>query len=247
MISNPRSVLLGTVVALCRYPVKSMQAEPLDAAELFWTGLHGDRQYAFVKAANTSAFPWLTARDLPGLVLHRARYADPADPRRTRVQVAAPDGSAFDLTDSRLAARLAEAADGPVRLMQVGRGAYDAMPVSVMTTTTADAIGHAHGAAVGLGRFRANIVIRPDDPAATDADWAGRTLLFGDDAAPPGVRLDWAIPRCAMVAIDPGTAAKDAGVLRTVVQRFGNRVGMYCAVQAPGTIRMGDRVRWAGL
>ena len=223
-----------------------MQAEPLEAAELFWTGLHGDRQYAFVRTANTSAFPWLTARDLPGLVLHSARYADPADPRRARVQVAAPDGTVFDLADPALAARLAEAAGGPVRLMQVGRGAYDAMPVSVMTTTTADAITQAHGAAVGLARFRANIVIQPDDPAATDADWAGRTLLFGDGAAPPGVRLDWAIPRCAMVAIDPDTAAKDLTVLRIVVQRFGNRVGMYCAVQAPGTIRMGDRVRWTG-
>ncbi len=238
--------MLGTVVALCRYPVKSMQAEPLEAAELFWTGLHGDRQYAFVKTANTSAFPWLTARDVPGLVLHRARYADPAEPRRARVQVAAPDGMVFDLADPALAARLAEAAGGAVRLMQVGRGAYDAMPVSVMTTTTADVITQAHGASVGLARFRANIVIQPDDPAATDADWAGRTLLFGDGAAPPGVRLDWAIPRCAMVAIDPDTAVKDPGVLRTVVQRFGNRVGMYCAVQVPGTIRMGDRVRWTG-
>ncbi len=246
MIQDRRPAQLGTVTALCRYPVKSMQAEPLEAAELFWTGLHGDRQYAFVKATNTSAFPWLTARDVPGLVLHRARYADPADPRRARVQVAAPDGTAFDLADPALAARLAEAADTPVRLMQVGRGAYDAMPVSVLTTTTAEAIAQAHGAAIGLGRFRANIVIRPDDPAATDADWAGRTLLFGDDAAPPAIRLDWAIPRCAMVAIDPGTAAKDASVLRTVVQRFGNRVGMYCAVQAPGLIRLDDRVRWAG-
>ena len=246
MIPDPRSAVLGRVAALCRYPVKSMQAEPLSSAELFWTGLHGDRQYAFVKAANTSAFPWLTARDVPGLVLHRARYADPADPRRARVQVDAPDGTRFDLADPALAAGLAAAAGAPVRLMQVGRGAYDAMPVSVITTTTGDAVAQAHGTAVGLGRFRANIVIRPDDPAATDADWAGRTLLFGEDAAPPGVRLDWAIPRCAMVAIDPGTAAKDAGILRTVVQRFGNRVGMYCAVQSPGTIRVGDRVRWAG-
>ncbi len=237
---------IGTVIALNRYPVKSMQAEPLDTAELFWTGLHGDRQFAFVKADNTSAFPWLTARDLPALVLHRARYADPDDPRCTRVQVTAPDGTAFDLADPALSGRLSEAAGHPLHLIQTGRGTYDAMPVSVLATTTADAVGQAHGAPVGLDRFRANVIIKPDDPASTDADWCGRTLLFGDGPEAPGLSLDWAIPRCAMVAIDAATAAKDPAVLRTVVQRFGNRIGTYCAVYRPGVLRVGDRVRLAG-
>ncbi len=242
---TPEPAVFGTVAALNRYPVKSMQAEPLEAAELFWTGLHGDRQYAFVKTGNTSAFPWFTGRDLPALVLHRARYADPADPRRARVQVLAPDGAAFDLADPALAARLADPAGGPVRLLQTARGAYDAMPVSVLATTAADAIGQAHGAPVGLDRFRANVIIQPDHPAGADADWLGRTLLFGDGPDAPGLRLDWAIPRCAMVAINAATGAKDPAVLRTVVQRFGNRVGTYCAVHRPGTIRVGDRVRLA--
>lgn len=241
MIADPNA--LGTVAALFRYPVKSMQAEPLAAAELYWTGLHGDRQYAFVKSDNTSAFPWLTGRDLPDLVLHRARYADPCDPRRARVQVGAPDGAVFDLADPALADRLARAAGHPVHLMQTGRGAYDAMPVSVLTTTTADAIARVHGAPVGPARFRANIIIQPDDPAATDAGWCGQTLLFGDGPDAPGLRPDWMIPRCAMVAINSDTAARDPSVLRTVVQGFANRVGTYCAVKRPGTIRVGDRVR----
>ena len=67
----------GVVVSIARYPVKSMGPEPLEEAELHWTWLHGDRQYAFVKAADTSDFPWLTARDLPSLVRFTARYADP--------------------------------------------------------------------------------------------------------------------------------------------------------------------------
>ena len=240
---RPDPAALGTVVALNRYPVKSMQAELLQAAELFWTGLHGDRQYAFVKADNTSAFPWLTGRDVPELVLHRAHYADPDDPRRARVQVTAPDGTVFDLADPALDARLAAAAGHPVRLLQTARGAHDAMPVSVLATTTADAVGHAHGTPVGLARFRANVVVKPDDPDATDAGWCGQTLLFGDDPDAPGLRLDWAVPRCAMVAINAETAARDPAVLRTVVRAFGNRVGMYCAVHRPGVIRVGDRVR----
>lgn len=238
-----RRPVLGRVVALRRYPVKSMRAEPMDAAALHWTGLHGDRQYAFCRADDRSDFPWLTGRQVPSLVLHAARYSDPGDPRLARVRVAAPDGADHAVDDPDLAQRLSEAAGVPVRLLRLGRGAFDAMPVSVITTTAGDAISRAHGAPVTLDRFRANLVIRPDDPAVTERDWLGRALALGDDPEPPVLRLDWPIPRCAMIAIDPETAARDAGVLRTVVQRFANEAGVYCAVQAPGRIRVGDRVR----
>ena len=46
------------------------------------------------------------------------------------------------------------------------------------------------------------------------------------------------------MAIDSETAIRDASVLRTIVQQFGNKVGAHCAVQAPGRIRAGDRVRF---
>ncbi len=242
MTLNIARTSIGTVVAIRRYPVKSMGAEPLDAAELHWTGLHGDRQYAFCRATDSSDFPWLTARIVPEMLLHSARYADPLQPRRTRLNIVAPDGAEHDITDPALLAKLTEAAGMPVRLLRLGRGAFDAMPVSVMTTTTGDAVTRAHGAPVALERFRANLVIHPDDPAASERDWLGRTLTFGDGPDPPGLRLDLPIPRCAMVGIDPATACRDPAIVRTVVQRFGNKVGAYGTVQAPGMIRVGDRV-----
>lgn len=232
----------GTIVTIRRYPVKSMQAEPMDAAALHWTGLQGDRQYAFCRASDTSDFPWVTGREVPSLVLYAARYSDPGEPRRARVCVTAPDRTEFDVTDPALAERLADAANAPVRLLRLGRGAFDAMPLSMLATTTGEAVSQAHGSPVALDRFRANLVIRPDDPAVTERNWLGHALTFGNAPEPPVLRLDWPIPRCAMVAIDPVTAARDASVLRTVVQRFRNEVGAYCAVQAPGIVRVGDRV-----
>jgi uncharacterized protein YcbX len=40
------TVEIGHVEAIFRYPVKSMAGEPLEAAELGWHGLEGDRRLA---------------------------------------------------------------------------------------------------------------------------------------------------------------------------------------------------------
>lgn len=42
---------IGSVAALWRYPVKSMQGEELDAAEISARGVLGDRAYAIVDRA----------------------------------------------------------------------------------------------------------------------------------------------------------------------------------------------------
>lgn len=232
----------GVVVSISRYPVKSMGPEPLDVAELHWTWMHGDRQYAFIRAGNTSDFPWLTARDLPNLVRFSADYVNPGNPRHSKLIVTDPEGAEFDIRDPKLAARLADEAGIPIRLLRLGRGGFDAMPVSILTTTTAAAVERVHGAPVTVGRFRANIVIRPDDPAVVEQDWMGRSLQFGAEPDAARLHVDWATPRCAMVGIDPTTGERDPGITRTVAQRFQNRVGAYCAIQAPGTIHVGDRV-----
>src|SRR3954451_9434855 len=71
----------ATVAAIYRYPVKAMAGESLTAAELRWHGLEGDRRYAFVQSDHTGDFPWLTIRELPGMMLYRPRAAaDPEDP-----------------------------------------------------------------------------------------------------------------------------------------------------------------------
>src|SRR6185503_8788235 len=127
---------VGTVAVLYRYPVKSMQGEALQSVELCWTGLSGDRQYAFYRSADKSQFPWHTGREVPDLVRHAARYADPADPRKSPLQVTAPDGASFDIASEALRARLSQAAGEELGLMQVGRGTFDSGAVSVLTTAT---------------------------------------------------------------------------------------------------------------
>ncbi len=230
---------VGTVVAINRYPVKSMAGEQLSQADLRWHGIDGDRQYAFVRTADTSRFPWLSARDLSELVLYRAAFGDRADPRRSGVDVLAPDDERYPLGAPALLARLAGDAGAALALLQMGRGLYDAMPVSVITTATHAALDAAHKAAIDPARFRTNIIIDSD---AREGDWQACQLVFGDRDNPPRLLGSTPIPRCALITIDPATAVRDASILRTVAQDFDNRVGLYCAPAATGTIHIGDRV-----
>ncbi|MGI4801485.1 MAG: MOSC domain-containing protein [Janthinobacterium lividum] len=234
---------VGVVASIARYPVKSVQAELLETAALHWTWLHGDRQYAFVKEADTSAFPWLTARDMPELVRFTARYERPDDPVHSAVIVTDPRGTVFDVRSPMLAELLSETTGAKVRLLRLGRGCFDAMAISMLTTTMAATIEQAHGAPVASERFRANLVIRRDEPASTEPAWVGRSIAVGTEGA--CLDVGWEIPRCAMVAIDPDTGARDPTIVRTVAQRFGNRAGVYCSVRQPGVIHVGDAVAHA--
>jgi len=46
-----------------------------------------------------------------------------------------------------------------------------------------------------------------------------------------------------MITLDPDSAAKDLSILRRVVENFDNLVGVYGAIEATGSIEIGDRVR----
>jgi uncharacterized protein YcbX len=231
--------IVGHVTGLCRFPVKSMAGEPLERAEIDWQGVEGDRQYAFVLSENGTRFPWLTGRNLSAMVLHRARFADPASPKNAPVEVTAPDGWHGSLTDPELKARLTAEAGAPVSLIQLGIGAYDAMPVSIVTSAAHAALEAAHGSALDPRRFRINVTI---DSTVSQDEWRGRRLAFGEEDGAALLLAD-GIPRCAMITIDPDTAARDPSVLRTVAQQFGNLYGVYAAPARKGYIRLGDPVR----
>lgn len=82
-----------------------MRGESLAAAVLRWQGIDGDRQYAFLREANRSRFPWLIARELSELVRYTPRYLDPASLRTSALRVVAPDGMECDVAVDTLAAR----------------------------------------------------------------------------------------------------------------------------------------------
>lgn len=55
--------IIGKVESLWRYPVKSMRGEELDEAFAGFSGIYGDRLFAFRSSAKHKGFPYLTARE----------------------------------------------------------------------------------------------------------------------------------------------------------------------------------------
>ena len=55
--------IIGKVDSLWRYPVKSMRGEELDEIFAGFSGIYGDRLFAFKSSASRKGFPYFTARE----------------------------------------------------------------------------------------------------------------------------------------------------------------------------------------
>ena len=195
---------VGRVVALWRYPVKSMGSEPLADAVVGWHGVPGDRRWAFVRPGmERSGFPWLTIRELPEMAHYIPRIDEPGQPDKSAVTVRTPAGAELDVVDPALAAALG---DG-VRVIKQDRGVFDTFPLSLISPQSIAAIG----APPATLRFRPNLVVDVGAPFAEDG-WLGRVLHIGAAR----VRIDKRDGRCVMVTVDPITLARDPAVLRRI-------------------------------
>ena len=68
--------IVGRIESLWRYPVKSMRGEQLQEAYIGFSGMYGDRLYAFRSSAAPKGFPYLTAREQEKMLLYRPVYRD---------------------------------------------------------------------------------------------------------------------------------------------------------------------------
>jgi uncharacterized protein YcbX len=89
-----RADVVATVVALWRYPVKSMMGEQLNAGEVTDRGLLGDRAYALVDRETGKVASAKFPRKWPTLLAHRATYVEPPAGAEglPAVRITLPDG-----------------------------------------------------------------------------------------------------------------------------------------------------------
>ncbi len=237
---------IGTVARLFRYPVKSMRGEELTQTPIGLQGLPGDRRYAFVQAGSRSSFPWLTGRELAGMLLHQPYYRDGFDGqgREPALLVRTADGRDLPVDGAELREELEQAFGAPIHLLRDHRGCYDVGQVSIFDLGMAERIAAERGAPLDPRRYRANLYLQPDAAAAVpESEWVGRVLAVGPALRLAVTELDG---RCMMITLDPDSAEIDPAVLRTVAGSHGNCVGVYAAVLRAGVVHTGDAVDLLG-
>lgn len=234
------------VAALYIYPVKACGAVALDEVALGPLGLAHDRRFAFVDEAGRA----LTQRDQP--LLATVRPALDAESLRLDfgglLQLVIPlrafvENTSVDVWGKRVASRTAPddlisgASDflgTRMRLVALDpaaqRAFVDSRPVLVTTTASLLALNALLRQAVGMERFRPNVVL---DGAET-----GWRSLRGKDAI---LEADKACGRCEVTTIDQASGERRGDEpLRTLNERFAGNFGVYCRVVRPGRLRRGE-------
>ncbi len=126
---------------------------------------------------------------------------------------------------------------------------FDVFPMPVLTSSTLARLSELQPQTrFDLRRFRMNVIPSTERPGFVENDWVGHTLGRGDQA-----RLIVALlaSRCVMTTLAQDDLPQVTDVIRTLVRH--NRVqigelgqyrcaGVYAVVDAPGTVRTGDRV-----
>lgn len=206
--------LLGTVHAMWRYPIKSLAAEPLHEAQIDPEGIPGDRSQALIVRGG-HARVGKTYRGKEHNLLHTTGTTDVAK------SFAATRGATVEL----------EAQQNHY---------FDCAPVSVIFDRWLNEASDLVGYELEPLRYRPNIFaraangFRADEPALL-----GARLLIGTAV----LRVREPIERCVTTTYDLRTGESDANVLRAVAQHRSACLGIYCDVETPGRVRVGDSIR----
>jgi uncharacterized protein YcbX len=267
-----RGSVAGRVVAIWRYPVKSMGGEPLEAAEVADCGLLGDRAYALIDAETGKVASAKNPRRWPNLFDLRAAYSRPFGDAQVPppASITLADGEVLTTDRPDVDRRLSEAVGRPVRLARAAiAGAtaegywpdHDWLPrpgevfefplpegtffdcAPVHLVTTAT-LGHLQGTQPG-SRFDPRR-FRPNFVIEAGVDGGG----FVEDGwigrtlaiGDARLRVDGPCPRCVMTTLAQGDLPKDPAVLRAAVRENEGNIGVYATVVRGGRVRLGDPV-----
>jgi uncharacterized protein len=234
--------VVGRVVEVRRYPVKSMLGERLPAVAVDRRGLAGDRLWAVRDPGGRLGSGKTTRRfvRMDGLLGFGATDDGGVPVLRF------PDGSTVRGDDPAVGDRLA-AALGRARV-ELAREAtvshFDGAALHLCTTASLDRLARLRpGSRVDRRRFRPNLVVDvPGRLGFVEDGWVGRRLAVG-----PDLELDVTerTERCVMVTMAQEDLGDAPGLLRAVADHNGLCLGVYAEVARPGRVAVGDDVRLA--
>jgi MOSC domain-containing protein len=255
--------IIGKVESLWRYPVKSMHGEELNEAFASYSGIYGDRLFAFRSSANHKGFPYLTAREQRKLLQYRPRFRYPekaarpinlleaesknanpllADLAELVVDVETPNGKTLAIDDPALIEMLRTNIDQKhqVTLMQSQRAMTDCRPVSIFSLQSAQQLAEEVGTPVDKRRFRANVYVDLTSAEGfAENELVGRSVRIGSKVVVMVLERD---ARCVVITLDPDTGEHAPAILKRVAQAHDGMAGVYGAVLVEGILHKGDSV-----
>ena len=255
--------IIGKVESLWRYPVKSMRGEELDEAFAGYSGIYGDRLFAFRSSANHKGFPYFTAREQRKLLQYRPRFRHPdkaarpinlieaesrnanpllADLAELVVDVQTPAGKTLGIDDPALIEMLRADIDQKhqVTLMQSQRAMTDCRPLSMFSLQSAQQLAEETGTGVDKRRFRANVYVDlTSSNGFAENDLVGQSVRIGSKVVTTILERD---PRCVIITLDPDTGEQAPAILKKVAQAHDGMAGVYGAVLVEGMVHKGDSV-----
>jgi uncharacterized protein YcbX len=265
--SNFAMSFIGTVESLWRYPVKSMRGEELQEMFAGFSGVYGDRLFAFRSSASPKGFPYLTGREQRQMLRYRPRFRQPdkaarpinltdaesmganpvsADLADLMVDVETPAGEALAIDNPALIDMLRADIDEKhqLTLMRSERAMTDCRPVSIFSLQSARQLAEETGTPVDKRRFRANVYVDLTSAEGfAENEFVGRSLRIGPKMVVTILERD---PRCMMITLDPDTAEKTPAILKKVAQAHDGMAGVYGAVMVEGMLHKGDSLELLG-
>jgi uncharacterized protein YcbX len=255
--------IIGKVDSLWRYPVKSMRGEELDEAFAGFSGIYGDRLFAFRSSASPKGFPYFTAREQTKLLQYRPRFRYPdkaarpvnlseaesmganpvsANPSELMIDVKTPDGRTLAIDDPALMTMVRADIDEKhqLTLMRSERAMTDCRPFSMFSLQSARQLAEETGAPMDKRRFRANVYVDLTSAQGfAENDFVGKSLRVGPKVVVTILERD---PRCMMITLDPDTGEKTPAILKKVAQAHDGMAGVYGAVMVEGLLHKGDPI-----
>lgn len=272
--------MTATVLSLWRFPVKSMQGESVPELAITGAGAASDRAWGVFDLQAGRVVSAKDARLFPRLMQCRAGFLDPPQAGRAAppVWIELPDGRCLHSdapdADDVLSAffgrpvALVRAPPGmqtygqytprhrmaaPARPAAAAGALRDAFPVSLLTTSTLDALQRQQpGSLFDARRFRMNVILRTAPAGFVENDWLEQTLALGRNCR---LRVTLPDPRCIMTTLPQDELPQDVAILKTIaahnrlhVPGLGLRAcaGVYAEVLQPGVLRVGDEAGLQG-
>ncbi|MBV1930552.1 MAG: MOSC domain-containing protein [Porticoccaceae bacterium] len=270
--NNEVGKVIGSIDRLDRYPVKSMRGEQLDQAFVGYSGIYGDRIYAFKSPAAPAFFPYFTGRDKQEMLLYTPRFRHPEHARQPHSWAEAETYSIgitplFGSEDELVVD--VETPEGQV--LAIG----DPLLMQMLANNTSDSPGgNKQGPELSL--YRSDRALTDGRPislisvqtvqqlseevgipidgrrfrANISIDLAGMAGFSEDDFVGRTLRLGDRVvvsiverdPRCEMITFDPDTGETEPAILRQVSKAHNRLAGVYAAVLVEGLVEPGDSI-----